>query len=85
VTSAGQRNATLLEWRFVYLVGSCRVKQQLGWKLDLPATALACSIRLAYQAADASHPNRAERARRRARMFRRTVHFLVKHQRRKLP
>jgi hypothetical protein len=33
-------------------------------KLDLPATALVCSIRLAYQAADASHPYRAERARR---------------------
>jgi hypothetical protein len=30
----------------------------------LPACATGCSIRIAYQAADASHPNRAEQARR---------------------
>jgi hypothetical protein len=38
---------------------------------NLPAAPVHCSIRLAYQAADASHPRRVEQARRRARKFRR--------------
>jgi hypothetical protein len=54
-------------------------------KDNLPAGALRCSIRVAYQAADASHPMRVEQARRRARKFRRTVHPLSDCTRRRLP
>jgi hypothetical protein len=85
VTSAGQRNATLRSG-----VSCVRGHRLRKWQSsasglhpkeyryhpigDLPAGVVGCSIRLAYQAADVSHPNRAERARHRARKFRQTVH-----------
>jgi hypothetical protein len=72
VTSAGQRNATPLGVALVAYGAGLR-------RSDLQARPLGCSIRLAYQAADASHPRaifemleRAERARRGARKLRRT-------------
>jgi|SRR5208283_4586120 len=51
----------------------------------LPDTGLRCTIRLAYQAADASHPTPGERARRQARNLRRAVHFIAVCKWRKLP
>ena len=51
--------------------------QLVGQKVCLPATGLRCSIKIAYQAADASHPNRGEQARRRTRKFCRTVHLIA--------
>jgi hypothetical protein len=75
VTSAGQQNATPFGVAFCSSRAISRRRSQntqnASRKGPLPAGALACSIRLAYQAADASHPKRAERARRRARTFRR--------------
>jgi len=49
-------------------------------KVHLPAVPVHCSIRLAYQAADASHPRRVEQARRRARKFRRIRSILNRQQ-----
>jgi hypothetical protein len=77
VTSAGKRNATPFGVAFRAsgpILGCGSKTAREAWrKRHLPAGTLLCSIRLAYQAADASHPRRAERARRRARKFRRTV------------
>jgi hypothetical protein len=79
VTSAGQRNATPMGVAFCVSCSPVQRKSSIEFpdrwhpKPTCQPTALGCSIRLAYQAADASHPgNRAERARRRARKFRRT-------------
>jgi hypothetical protein len=56
----------------VLVSGTCTAYLVLvALKCHLPAVALHCSIGAAYQAADASHPRRVERARRRARKFRR--------------
>jgi hypothetical protein len=85
VTSAGHRNATPLGVAFrasAHLLGLQPDKIRMfrsciRTKLNLPVFTLGCSIRLAYQAADASHPNRAERARRRARKFRRIVDSFI--------
>jgi hypothetical protein len=53
-------------------------------KLRLQAKGSGCSIGLAYQAADASHPRREERARRPSRKFHRIVDFSTGHPRRNL-
>ena len=54
-------------------------------KVHLPAGSVRCSIGVAYQAADASHPSGAERARREQGSFAATFIPLIRHQRRKLP
>ena len=82
VTSAGQRNATPVGVAFRSFGAElfCRSNGNAGavtGNRHLPAGTLLCSIRLAYQAADASHPKRAERARRRARKLRRNVYSLI--------
>jgi len=46
-------------------------------KRPLPAASLRCNIELAYQAADASHPNGEEQARRRARKLRQGIHSIA--------
>ena len=83
VTSAGHQNATPLGVAFrvsgPILGKGIQESPQASRAVPLPAGALGCSIGLAYQAADASHPNRAERARRRARKFRRIDYFFIRH------
>ena len=96
VTSAGQRNAAPIgvafsasgaEWglclpRWSPIPGLARAGRR---KLHLPAGLLRCNIGLAYQAADAGHPKRAEQARRRTRKFLRAVYFIAGCKRRELP
>jgi hypothetical protein len=65
------------EWRSLRLWGpNCRSEtvsrkpeSRDGTEFHLPAAPLRCNIRLAYHAADASHPKGSEQARRRARNF----------------
>jgi hypothetical protein len=63
VTSAGQRNATPIGVAFLCVFRSNLGSKRLGSaemcrrpKVHLPAGVDGCSIRFAYQAADASHP-----------------------------
>ncbi len=82
-------NATPLEWRLCVLGDAELAEERFRWKyatkVDLPAGVAGCTIRFAYQAADAGHPRGAEQARRRARKLRRQVQTLLGCRRRKLP
>jgi len=79
-----------MEWRLYLVVAAAQRDQTLenciGGRLlgYLPAEAVGCNIGDAYQAADVSHPNGAERARRRARTFSRNQ-YLVGQPRRRVP
>jgi hypothetical protein len=61
VTSAGQQNATPRGVAFVrcgkFPGGEVEILSAMYLKVDLPAEVVGCSIRFAYQAADAGHPN----------------------------
>ena len=92
VTRAGQRNATPQGWRFLRL-GSVPGPSGSSWSrnrrfvptVDLPERGVRDSIGVAYQAADASHPNRAAQARRYARNLHRAHQVKAVCGRRRLP
>jgi hypothetical protein len=85
VASAGRQKPLRMEWLLCVFGNSEWQMRKMFRSVDLPAGVVGCSIRFAYQAADAGHPEGAEQARRRARKLRRQVQTLPGCRRRKLP